>query len=60
MGAPETESLPDLKVQSLILKADQDVSHGLVVRAMDIAKKGWVKKIVIGTQFEQKAKKETD
>ncbi len=41
--------LPQMKNEMLILKADQDVSHGLVVRLMDIVKRSGVKKLVIGT-----------
>jgi biopolymer transport protein ExbD len=45
--------LPDMKEASLILKADQDVSHGIVVRVMDIAKQSGVKKLIIGTKLEE-------
>lgn len=44
------EALPAMKNQSLVLKADQDVSHGVVVKVMDIAKRSGVKKLIIGTQ----------
>jgi len=47
------ENLPKMKGGALILKADQDVSHGLVVKAMDIVKKAGVKKLIIGTRLEQ-------
>ena len=35
---------------TLILKADETVSHGMVVRVMDVAKKNGIKKLVIGTR----------
>jgi biopolymer transport protein ExbD len=47
------ESLPEMKDESIILKADQDVSHGLVVQVMDIVKRSGVKKLVIGTKMEK-------
>jgi biopolymer transport protein ExbD len=47
------EHLPKMKDESLILKADQDVSHGLVVQLMDIIKNSGVKKLVIGTQLKK-------
>jgi len=48
-----SENLPKMKDGALILKADQDVSHGLVVKAMDIVKKAGVKKLIIGTKLEE-------
>ncbi len=36
-----------------MLKADQEISHGLVVRVMDMAKRGGVKKLIIGTKPEK-------
>jgi biopolymer transport protein ExbD len=47
-------ALPQMKDSALILKADKDVSHGLVVRVMDIVKRSGVKKLVIGTRVEKK------
>jgi biopolymer transport protein ExbD len=47
------EALPDMKENALVLKADQDVSHGVVVKVMDLAKRGGVKKLVIGTRLEE-------
>ncbi len=44
--------LPQMKEGSLILKADQDVSHGFVVKIMDVAKKSGVKKLIIGTRLK--------
>ena len=46
------EVLPQMKEGALILKADQDVSHGLVVQIMDVAKNSGVKKLVIGTKLK--------
>lgn len=44
--------LPEMKKGAIILKADQDVSHGIVVRLMDIVKRSGVKKLVIGTKLD--------
>jgi len=46
-------ALPGMKEGALVLKADQDISHGLVVRIMDLARRGGVKKLVIGTKPEK-------
>lgn len=43
--------LPEMKDGALILKADQDVTHGTVVRIMDSVKKSGVKKLIIGTKL---------
>ncbi len=47
-----TAALSEMKDGSLILKADQDVSHGVVVKVMDAAKRSGVKRLVIGTRLE--------
>lgn len=47
------KALPQMKDSALVLKADQDISHGLVVRVMDMAKRGGVKKLIIGTKPEK-------
>lgn len=47
------KALPSMKDSALVLKADQDVTHGTVVRIMDIIKKAGVKKLVIGTKLDQ-------
>lgn len=47
------EALPGMKDMALVLKADQEVSHGVVVRVMDIAKRSGVKKLIIGTKLEK-------
>ena len=44
--------LPEMKDKAIILKADNNASHGVVVRVMDIIKRGGVKKLVIGTKIE--------
>jgi len=46
------EALPKMKDMALVLNADQEVSHGFVVRVMDIAKRSGVKKLIIGTKLE--------
>jgi biopolymer transport protein ExbD len=43
-------ALPKMKDSALILKADQDLSHGAVVKIMDIVRKSGVKKLIIGTR----------
>ncbi len=45
--------LPKMKDGALVLKADQEISHGLVVRIMDLAKRGGIKKLIIGTKPEK-------
>lgn len=45
------DAIPTMKDNSLILKADRDVSHGIVVQVMDIVKKSGVKKLIIGTKL---------
>lgn len=45
--------LPRMKDSALVLKADQEIAHGLVVRIMDLAKRGGVKKLIIGTKPEK-------
>ena len=47
------KALPQMKDAALMLKADQEISHGLVVRVMDMAKRGGVKKLIIGTRPER-------
>ncbi len=38
--------------QTLTLKADKEVTHGLVVKIMDLAKQNGVKKLVIATRIK--------
>jgi biopolymer transport protein ExbD len=45
--------LDKMKDRALILKADQDVSHGIVVKVMDRVKKSGIKKLIIGTKSEK-------
>lgn len=52
LEAAVRDALPGMKDAALVLKADQEVSHGLVVRVMDLAKRGGVKKLIIGTKPE--------
>ena len=47
------KALPQMKDSALVLKADQEITHGLVVRVMDMAKRGGVKKLIIGTKPEK-------
>lgn len=47
------QALPQMEEGALILKADQDASHGMVVKVMDIAKRSGVKKLIIGTKLEE-------
>ncbi|MFQ5708054.1 MAG: ExbD/TolR family protein [bacterium] len=47
------KALPKMKEGALILKADQDATHGKVVQIMDIAKRSGVKKLIIGTKVEE-------
>lgn len=44
------KALPKMKDGALVLRADQEISHGLVVRVMDLAKRAGVKKLIIGTK----------
>ncbi|MCP4147591.1 MAG: biopolymer transporter ExbD [bacterium] len=46
------DALSEMKDSSLILKADTDVSHGIVVKIMDGVKKSGVKKLIIGTKVK--------
>jgi len=46
------EALPKMKDNALVLKADQGVTHGTVVRVMDTAKRSGVKKLIVGTKLD--------
>jgi biopolymer transport protein ExbD len=46
------QQMTQKKKISLMLQADQDVRHGLVVRVMDLAKNAGVNSIVIAAQWE--------
>lgn len=41
--------IPELTEKALILKADKSVSHGKVVKVMDIAKQNGLEKLIIAT-----------
>ncbi len=53
LEAKMKDALPEMKDSALVLKADQDVSHGIVVKIMDIVKKSGVKKLIIGTKLQE-------
>jgi len=46
------ELLPEMEDNTLILKADQKVSHGKVVEIMDLARMNGLEKIVIATEVK--------
>ncbi len=48
--------VPLAEEKTLVLKADKATSHGIVVKVMDMAKQGGLKKLVIGTQIEGQGK----
>ncbi len=51
--AAEIKSLlPFAEQKTLILKADKQAEHGLVVEVMDIAKQNGLEKLVIGTRVK--------
>jgi len=52
LGDRLKEVLPEMKEGALILKADRNVPHGVVVRAMDISGQSGVKRLIIGTRLE--------
>lgn len=47
------EIVPDMIDGALILKADQEVTHGIIVKIMDLAKQSGVRKLIIGTKIDQ-------
>ena len=47
------KALPKMKDSALVLRADQEITHGLVVRIMDLAKRAGIKKLIIGTKPEE-------
>lgn len=53
LGEKIKAALPNMQDGALILKADQDVTHGIVVRIMDIVKQSGVKKLIIGTKLDE-------
>ena len=42
--------IPLLEQKSLVLKADKNVTHGTVVKVMDIAKLSGIEKLIIATK----------
>jgi len=46
------ELIPSLEEKSLVLKADKSVSHGTVVRVMDLAKLSGLEKLIIATKIK--------
>ncbi|MBN2001030.1 biopolymer transporter ExbD [candidate division KSB1 bacterium] len=44
--------VPQLDEKTIILKADKESAHGLIVQVMDISKRNGLEKIVIGTKIE--------
>ncbi len=53
LGSQIKKMIPNIKEKTLVLKADKDASHGLIVQVMDIAKRSGLNKIVIGTRIEK-------
>ena len=47
------EMLPKLQEKSIVLKADKSISHGAVVKVMDIARLSGLEKLVIATTVQQ-------
>lgn len=47
------EVVPDMIDGALVLKADQEVTHGIIVKIMDLAKQSGVRKLIIGTKIDQ-------
>ena len=52
LSAAIRDMIPNIEEKTLVLKADKDAAHGLIVQIMDIAKRSGLKKIVIGTRVE--------
>lgn len=47
------DMIPNIEEKTLVLKADKNTAHGLIVQIMDIAKRSGLNKIVIGTRVEE-------
>lgn len=47
-------ALPKLKEETLTIKADKAISHGIVVKVMDLAKQNGFKKLVIATKIQER------
>ena len=52
LGAEIKAMIPNIKEKTLVLKADKETEHGLIIQIMDIAKRSGLTKIVIGTRIE--------
>jgi biopolymer transport protein ExbD len=52
LGSEIEAMIPNIKEKTLVLKADKQTEHGLIVQIMDIAKRSGLTKIVIGTRVE--------
>lgn len=52
LAAEITAAIPNIKEKTLVLKADRETQHGVIVQIMDIAKRNGLKKIIIGTRIE--------
>ena len=52
LSAAIRDMIPNIEEKTLVLKADKDAAHGLIVQIMDIAKRSGLQKIVIGTRVE--------
>ncbi len=50
------EIAPGIKKRGLVIKADESVDYGIVIRAMDAAKNSGIKKLIVATK--QKMEKE--
>ncbi len=52
LGLAIEAMIPNIEEKTLVLKADKEAQHGLIVEVMDIAKRSGLTKIVIGTRVE--------
>lgn len=52
LGSEIEAMIPNINEKTLVLKADKQTEHGLIVSIMDIAKRSGLSKIVIGTRVE--------
>lgn len=52
LGLEIETQIPNIKEKTLVLKADKETNHGVIVQVMDIAKRSGLSKIVIGTRVE--------
>ncbi len=47
------DTIADNESPTLVLRADKEVPHGLVVTIMDVAKQVGVKRLVVGTEVDR-------